>query len=297
MAQEVHEIGPAAVVARIRDTVGDAPVYLSFDIDVLDPAFAPGTGTPGNRRARRHWQVQAILPAVHQLPVRRHGRGRGGARPMTSPRSPRSPARRWRGNISVCRASARSARPGLHGASSGLHSIGRTCPQGENTSSSTEGSLWLHRYGLSRRQALFLGRGACGSGVGPRGVGAGRQADRQVCARARRRDFHLRADLRAGHGFGGGGNTEGPVWWRDGGYLLFSSIGENRRIRYTPGKGTSVDKENTNGANGLTRDPQGRLVICEGLTRRVTREEHDGSITVVAATSRAISSTSRTTWW
>jgi agmatinase len=45
-ALEAHEMGPDAVAARIRDTVGDAPVYLSFDIDVLDPAFAPGTGTP-----------------------------------------------------------------------------------------------------------------------------------------------------------------------------------------------------------------------------------------------------------
>ncbi len=40
------EIGPAAVAARIAARVGSAPVYLSFDIDALDPAFAPGTGTP-----------------------------------------------------------------------------------------------------------------------------------------------------------------------------------------------------------------------------------------------------------
>ncbi|GAA0285825.1 agmatinase [Rhodovulum strictum] len=42
----VHENGPAATVARIRQVVGEAPAYLSFDIDALDPAFAPGTGTP-----------------------------------------------------------------------------------------------------------------------------------------------------------------------------------------------------------------------------------------------------------
>ena len=47
-------------------------------------------------------------------------------------------------------------------------------------------------------------------------------------------------------GFGGGGNTEGPVWWKEGGYLLFNSIGENRRIKYTPGQGTIVAKEPTN---------------------------------------------------
>lgn len=40
------ELGPAALAARIAERVGDAPVYLSFDIDALDPAFAPGTGTP-----------------------------------------------------------------------------------------------------------------------------------------------------------------------------------------------------------------------------------------------------------
>jgi agmatinase len=59
-ALDAHDIGPAAVAGRIRDTVAGAPVYLSFDIDVLDPAFAPGTGTPeiGGLAA---WQVQAIL--------------------------------------------------------------------------------------------------------------------------------------------------------------------------------------------------------------------------------------------
>ncbi|TCS63859.1 agmatinase [Primorskyibacter sedentarius] len=45
-AAEAHRIGPEAVAARIREIVGDAPTYLSFDIDGLDPAFAPGTGTP-----------------------------------------------------------------------------------------------------------------------------------------------------------------------------------------------------------------------------------------------------------
>jgi gluconolactonase len=70
--------------------------------------------------------------------------------------------------------------------------------------------------------------------------------------------------LELGRGFGVGGNTEGPVWWKEGGYLLFSEIGKDRRLKYTPGQGVTVARENTNGANGLTRDPQGRLVICEG---------------------------------
>jgi agmatinase len=45
-AREAHAIGPAAVAEKARAIVGDRPVYLSFDIDGLDPAFAPGTGTP-----------------------------------------------------------------------------------------------------------------------------------------------------------------------------------------------------------------------------------------------------------
>ncbi|MBF9042055.1 agmatinase [Rhodobacterales bacterium HKCCE4037] len=45
-AREIHEKGPQAVAEAARKRAGDAPVYLSFDIDGLDPAFAPGTGTP-----------------------------------------------------------------------------------------------------------------------------------------------------------------------------------------------------------------------------------------------------------
>jgi agmatinase len=59
-AQDVHERGPAAVAERIRRVIGEAPVYLSFDIDVLDPAFAPGTGTP-EVGGLATWQAQAIM--------------------------------------------------------------------------------------------------------------------------------------------------------------------------------------------------------------------------------------------
>jgi guanidinopropionase len=44
--EEVAEMGIPAVVARAREVVGEGPVYVSFDVDSLDPAFAPGTGTP-----------------------------------------------------------------------------------------------------------------------------------------------------------------------------------------------------------------------------------------------------------
>jgi gluconolactonase len=84
-------------------------------------------------------------------------------------------------------------------------------------------------------------------------------------------------------GFGGAhGPAEGPLWWHEGRYLLFSDIHNNRRMKYAPGAGVSVIKEPTNRANGLTRDMQGRLIACEHDSRRVTREEPDGSITVVA---------------
>ena len=86
-----------------------------------------------------------------------------------------------------------------------------------------------------------------------------------------------------GSGFGGDqGPAEGPVWWKDGGYLLFSDIHNNRRMKWAPGEGVTLFKEPTDRANGLTRDLQGRLVAAEHDSRRVTRLEHDGSITVVA---------------
>jgi gluconolactonase len=84
-------------------------------------------------------------------------------------------------------------------------------------------------------------------------------------------------------GYGGAqGPAEGPLWWNEGGYLLFSDIHNNKRMKYEPGKGASLFLEPTNRANGLTRDLQGRLIACEHDSRRVTRQEPDGSITVVA---------------
>jgi gluconolactonase len=81
---------------------------------------------------------------------------------------------------------------------------------------------------------------------------------------------------------GGTANVEGPLWWKEGGYLLFRGT-DLKRWKYAPGQAISVFKENTNAANGITRDMQGRLVACEAATRRVVREEHDGSITVMAS--------------
>ena len=85
-------------------------------------------------------------------------------------------------------------------------------------------------------------------------------------------------------GFGGDiGPAEGPLWMSDGRYLLFNDIHTARRMKYMPGgSGASVAMEKTNEANGMTRDLQGRIISAEHLTRRVTRYEPDGSLTVVA---------------
>jgi gluconolactonase len=84
-------------------------------------------------------------------------------------------------------------------------------------------------------------------------------------------------------GFGGDiGPAEGPVWFTEGHYLLFSDIQTARRMKYTPGQGVTLFKDKTNGANGLTRDREGRLLACEHETRRVIRQERDGSVTVIS---------------
>src|SRR5207245_2652494 len=58
-------------------------------------------------------------------------------------------------------------------------------------------------------------------------------------------------------GFGGAqGPAEGPLWWKEGRYLLFSDIHNNRRMKYLPGQGAALSLEPTNRANGLTHDLQ-----------------------------------------
>ncbi|MGA1982608.1 MAG: SMP-30/gluconolactonase/LRE family protein [Acidobacteriaceae bacterium] len=76
--------------------------------------------------------------------------------------------------------------------------------------------------------------------------------------------------------------AEGPVWVGDGGYLLFSDIPNNRMLRWTEETGeVTVFRSPSNYSNGNTRDREGRLVTCEHDSRRVTRTEHDGSVTVL----------------
>jgi len=77
--------------------------------------------------------------------------------------------------------------------------------------------------------------------------------------------------------------AEGPVWFGDGRYLLWSDIPNNRMLRWLEDTGeVSVFRNPSNYSNGNTRDRQGRLVTCEHDSRRVTRTEYDGTITVLA---------------
>lgn len=77
--------------------------------------------------------------------------------------------------------------------------------------------------------------------------------------------------------------AEGPVWFGDGRYLLWSDIPNNRIMKWEEQTGeVSVFRQPSNYANGNTRDRQGRLLTCEHLGRRVVRTEYDGSLTVIA---------------
>ena len=141
---------------------------------------------------------------------------------------------------------------------------------------------------ISRRRALTTVAGGLAIASGLRG------GSMQAWAQAPKRIEQLGPELdkiisttepiqELASGFGGEfGPAEGPLWWKEGGYLLFSDINASRRMKYTPSQGVTVFQEKTNQANGLTRDLQGRLIACEHETRRVTRQEHDGAITVIA---------------
>ncbi len=76
--------------------------------------------------------------------------------------------------------------------------------------------------------------------------------------------------------------AEGPVWFGDARCLIWSDIPNNRMLRWNEESGeVSVYRSPSKHSNGNTRDRQGRLVTCEHTGRRVTRTEHDGSITVL----------------
>jgi gluconolactonase len=77
--------------------------------------------------------------------------------------------------------------------------------------------------------------------------------------------------------------AEGPVYFPAGRYVLFSDIPNNRIMRFSEDDGhLSVYRQPSMNSNGNTIDREGRLITCEHAGRRVTRTEHDGSITVIA---------------
>ena len=76
--------------------------------------------------------------------------------------------------------------------------------------------------------------------------------------------------------------TEGPVWFKEEKYLLFSDIPANKIFKLNHDSKTEIFRHPSGNSNGLTRDKEGRLIACEHGNRRVTRTEKDGSITVLA---------------
>ena len=85
------------------------------------------------------------------------------------------------------------------------------------------------------------------------------------------------------HVFSGGRWTEGPAYFPAGRYLVFSDIPNDRMLRWDETTGAvGVLRQPSEYANGHTVDRLGRLISCEQGTRRVTRTEHDGSVTVLA---------------
>jgi len=76
--------------------------------------------------------------------------------------------------------------------------------------------------------------------------------------------------------------AEGPVYSAQGDYVVWSDIPNNKAYQWAQDLGTRVFDDASNYSNGHTIDRQGRLITCEHLTRRVTRRDHDGQITVIA---------------
>ena len=141
--------------------------------------------------------------------------------------------------------------------------------------------------GLSRRDMLSMAGAAGGLAL----VGGGGSVFAQQARRIDQMDGALGNIIATNEpirqlatGFGGDiGPAEGPLWMAEQRHLLFNDIHTARRMRYTPGQnGATVAMEKTNEANGITRDLQGRILSAEHLTRRVTRYEPDGSVTVIA---------------
>lgn len=75
--------------------------------------------------------------------------------------------------------------------------------------------------------------------------------------------------------------TEGPVWSREN-YLIFSDVPKSKILKFTPGEGNAVVREESHGGSGNTFDAQGRLYTCETHARRVIRQDKKGRVEVLA---------------
>src|ERR1700760_2935423 len=101
----------------------------------------------------------------------------------------------------------------------------------------------ISQHGISRRHMMATS-GATGFALAS-GIGrAGARGAKRIEKLARELDAILSTDqpiVEIGRGFGGpAGPTEGPLWWKEGGYLLFSDINASKRMKYTPGQGITV---------------------------------------------------------
>ena len=76
--------------------------------------------------------------------------------------------------------------------------------------------------------------------------------------------------------------TEGPVYFAEGDYVLWSDIPNDRIMKWTDTEGCSVFRHPAGYTNGHYRDRQGRLVSCEHGSRRISRTEHDGAVVTIA---------------
>ena len=142
----------------------------------------------------------------------------------------------------------------------------------------------LHMMTLNRRSFLAL----TGSSIAPFALGAASLSmastiDETLYFNESFRRFGPEPSARVARLATGMKFTEGPCWFDDGRYLLFSDLKDNKIWRYdTQSEQVAVFRAPSYYSNGLARDLQGRLVVCEHAGRRVTRVEPDGSITILA---------------
>jgi gluconolactonase len=140
---------------------------------------------------------------------------------------------------------------------------------------------------ITRRHVLAAGAGAITAAVSPPAFAAWEETARYPDPRVEVLDPGF-ARYRVNNAsverlYTGARWSEGPVWMGDWRSLLWSDIPNNRILRWDEASGrVSVYRQPSNNANGHARDRQGRLVSCEHNGRRITRTEHDGTITVLA---------------